>query len=178
MLYEIKVQLEYINPPVWRVLQIPAGTSLFKLHKLLQKAMGWSNSHLYLFEAGKKRYSEYPEDWDMEVIDSKKMTLEQLYSEGITSFIYEYDMGDGWRHEITVTGTVESKGKEEAACIAGARACPPEDCGGPPGYEDFLEVIANPYHEDHEEMLEWIGGTWDPEAFDLATVNRKVKRVR
>jgi len=178
MLYEIKIQLRYINPSIYRVLRIPSRTSLLKLHKFIQRAMGWKNYHLYLFEVEWKRYGENPERWDSEVNDSRKMTLDKIFSGGTESFIYDYDMGDGWRHDIKLLGTVEAEGEEEPACIAGARACPPEDCGGPPGYEHLLKALADPKCEDHNELLEWVGRRYDPEKFDLLAIDRALKKVR
>ncbi len=178
MLYEIKVQLEYIKPPIYRKLLVPSRTSLFKLHKIIQQAMGWENCHLHLFESGKTLYSDHTEEWDMEVIDSRKIKLEHLFDQGVKSFIYEYDMGDSWRHSVKIGKALPDAGNEKPACIGGARACPPEDCGGPPGYEYFLEAIADPSHEEHADMLEWIGGAFDPEYFDLEETNKAVQRVR
>ena len=178
MLYGIKVQLRYINPSIYRILRIPSRASLLKFHKLLQRAMGWKNYHVYLFEVEWKRYGEHPEQWDFEVFDSRTITLEKIFSSGAKSFIYDYDMGDGWRHDIELLGTLEVEGKEEPACIAGVRACPPEDCGGPPGYENLLEALADPKHEEHDELLEWVGGKYDPEKFDVVAVDRALKRLR
>jgi len=140
--------------------------------------MGWKNYHLHLFEVEWKRYGENPERWDSEVNDSRKMTLDKIFSSGTEFFIYDYDMGDGWRHDIELLGIIEAERNEEPACIGGARACPPEDCGGPPGYEHLLEALADPNHEDHNELLEWVGRRYDPEKFDLAAVDRALKRVR
>jgi len=178
MLYEIKIQLRYINPPIYRVLRILSCTSLLKLHKFIQRAMGWKNYHLHLFEVEWKRYGENPRRWDSEVNDSRKMTLDKIFSSGTESFIYDYDMGDGWRHDIELLGTVEAEGEEGPACIAGARACPPEDCGGPPGYEHLLKALADPKYEDHNELLEWVGRRYDPKKFDLVAIDRALKRVR
>lgn len=180
MLYEIKVQLQYIQPPIWRKLQLPLHTSLLKLHKILQRSMGWTNSHLHLFDVGGKRYGERPEEWDFEVLDSRKVTLDKIFSGGTTSLFYDYDMGDGWRHEITLLSTVEGEGEGEdkPACIAGARACPPEDCGGPPGYENLLEALSDPDHAEHDILMEWVGGKFDAEAFDVVKVNQTLKRLR
>jgi hypothetical protein len=178
MLYEIKVQLEYIKPPIYRILRVPSRTSLFKLHKIIQKAMGWENCHRYLYEIDKTLYSDHPEEWDMHVIDSKKVTLENIFGQGMRSFIYEYDMGDSWRHSVKLVKELPDEGNEKPTCIAGARACPPEDCGGPPGYEYFLEAIMGPAHEDHSELLEWIGGEFDSEYFNLEETDQAVKRVR
>ena len=156
MLCALKVELLEIEPPIWRVLQVPSRTSLLKFHRILQRAMGWTNSHLHLFEVDGKRYGEPSTEWDIEVLDSRKMTLEKIFTEGKKSFLYEYDLGDSWRHEITLLGTAETEGEEKLACTAGARACPPEDCGGTMGYYELLVALSDPDHEDHDAMLEWV----------------------
>ncbi len=178
MLYQIKAELKAIEPPIWRLLQVPSRTSLLRFHKILQRAMGWTNSHVYLFNIGGKLYGDPSPDWGLEVLDSRKVTLEKNFSEGETSFIYEYDMGDGWRHEINLLATVEAEGEEKPRCIAGARACPPEDCGGTGGYYHLLVALADPDHKDHYDMMRWLGKTFDPEAFDLAAVDLALKRLR
>jgi hypothetical protein len=124
LLYELKVEIKEIEPPIWRVLQVPSSTSLLKFHRILQRAMGWTNSHLHLFEVDGKRYGKPSTEWDIEILDSHKMTLEKIFSGGRTSFLYEYDLGDSWTHEITLLGTVEGEGGEKLGCTAGARACP------------------------------------------------------
>ena len=176
MLYELKVVLKEIDPPIWRTLQVPPRTSLRRLHRMLQLAMGWTNSHLHLFDVDGKLYGEPSTEWESEVLDSRKMTLEKIFSQGRTSFLYEYDLGDSWRHEIRLLGTVE--GEEKPGCTAGARACPPEDCGGTPGYYQLLVAISDPEHEEHDAMLEWVGGKFDPNSFDVAAVDRALKRLR
>ena len=140
--------------------------------------MGWKNYHLYLFEVGGKRYGEPSTEWDIEVLDSRKMTVEKIFSGGMKSFVYEYDLGDSWRHEITLLGKVEGETEEKIACIAGARACPPEDCGSIPGYYELLVALSDPEREDHDAMLEWVGGKYDPNAFDLAATDQTLKRLR
>jgi hypothetical protein len=176
LLYEIKVVLKEIEPPIWRRLQVPPRTSLLKLHRILQLAMGWTNSHLHLFDVDGKLYGEPSADWDFEVLDSRKMTLEKIFSQGRTSFLYEYDLGDSWRHEIELLGMME--GEEKPGCTAGARACPPEDCGSTTGYYHLLVALSAPDHEEHDTMLEWVGGKFDPNAFDVVAVDRALKRLR
>jgi hypothetical protein len=178
LLYELKVELQEIEPPVWRIIRVPSHTSLLKLHRILQRAMGWANSHLYLFEVDGKLYGEPSTEWDFEVLDSRKMTLEKIFSGGKTSFLYEYDLGDSWRHYIKLLGTVEGEGEEKPGCTAGARACPPEDCGGTMGYYELLLALSDPDHENHDAMLEWVGGKFDPNAFDAATVDQAMRRLR
>jgi hypothetical protein len=177
MLYEVRVVLQGIKPPIWRTLQVPARTSLKKLHRILQSGMGWTNSHLHLFRVDGKRYGEPNPEWDFEVFDEAKITVEKIFAGGVKSFQYEYDMGDGWVHEITLKEQVESA-DAQARCTGGARACPPEDCGGPGGYDELLQTLGGPKNEEQEELLEWLGGEWDPEAFDLADINRELRALR
>lgn len=106
------------------------------------------------------------------------MRLDKIFTEGRTAFLYEYDPGDSWRHDITLLGAVEREPEEKISCIGGARACPPEDCGGTPGYYDLLAALSDPDPEEHDAMLEWVGGKYDPDAFDVATVDRALKRLR
>ena len=178
MHYEIRVQLRDIELPIWRILRVPSRTSLLKLHKILQRAMGWTNSHLHLFEIDGKPYGEGDFEWDFDVQDYRGMRLDKIFTEGRTSILYEYDLGDSWRHDITLLGTMEGETEEKIACIAGARACPPEDCGGVTGYYALLEALADPEHDEHDMLLEWSGGRFDPEAFDVVAVDRVLKRLR
>jgi len=178
LLYEIRVQMRDIEPPVWRILRVRPQTSLSRLHKILQRVMGWTNSHLHLFEIDGKPYGEGDFEWDFDVQDYRGMRLDKIFTEGRTSFLYEYDLGDSWRHDITLLGMVEGDPGEKIACIAGARACPPEDCGGVSGYYHLLEARAAPGHEDHDMLMEWVGGKFDPEAFDVEAVDRALKRLR
>ena len=178
MLYEIKVELKEIEPTIWRIIQVPSRTSLLRLHRILQRAMGWTNSHLHLFDVDGKLYGEPSTEWDLEILDSRKMTLGKIFTEGRAAFLYEYDLGDSWRHNITLMGTVEGGAEEKLACTAGARACPPEDCGGTMGYYELLVALSDPDHENHDDTLEWVGGNFDPIAFDAATIDRALKRLR
>jgi hypothetical protein len=177
LLYEVRVQLRDIEPPIWRILRVRPQMRLARLHKILQKAMGWTNSHLHLFEMDGKPYGEGDFDWDFDVQDYTDVKLEDVFTEGRNSLLYEYDMGDSWRHDITLLGKVEGAPREKIACIAGARACPPEDCGGVGGYYHLLEALADPEDEDHDMLLEWVGGRYNPEAFDMQRVDRALKRL-
>jgi hypothetical protein len=168
--YKLRVDLRGIAPPIWRTLEVPGDITLHRLHGVLQVVMGWMDVHLYLFEIGEKLYGELSTEWDMPVADATTTTLEEIAAR-MSAFTYEYDLGDGWVHNIIAEESQLGVGEDRPRCTGGARACPPEDCGGLPGYEDFLEAIADPDHEEHEAMLEWIGGQFDPEAFDTAEVN-------
>ena len=171
LLYEFRVELKGIDPPVWRMLQVPHRATLHRLHEVLQVAMGWTNSHLYLFHMGRKVYGEPSPEWESEVQDSTSTTLEEIVSEGSASFLYEYDLGDSWTHEITLQQAVEAEGEERPRCTGGARACPPEDCGGPSGYEHLIQAISDPGHGEHDAMQEWVGRDFDPEDFDAGAVD-------
>lgn len=182
-LYQFKITLMGIKAPIWRRIQIRDCT-LAKLHEHIQAAMGWTNSHLHQFDINGECYGD-PEILDdgfddFECIDSTKKNLSQILPKGGKRFVfkYEYDFGDGWEHEVLFEGSpkVDPKAKYPI-CLEGEHACPPEDCGGVWGYDDFLEAINDPKHEEHESMLEWIGGRFDPEEFDSRTATKKMRQV-
>ena len=176
--FQLRISLDEVEPTVWRRLLVPGGVRLDKLHGMLQAAMGWTDSHLHAFTIGDDRFGPCFDDFPEDEIDEKDVTVIR----GIGAhdqFSYEYDFGDGWAHEILVEDRITLRhGLKYAVCLAGENACPPEDCGGPGGYEQLLEVLADPAHEDHEELIEWAGGPLDPRAFDVAAVNVGLQRVR
>jgi len=173
--YQLKITLKDVKPPVWRRVQVKDCT-LGKLHDVIQTCMGWEDYHLHTFEIAGEQYGAPDPDGMMEVHSEARVKLSQVVDQGLTKFTYTYDFGDGWRHAITVEKMLEAEpGVRYPRCIAGKRACPPEDCGGPWGYGDFLDAISDPKHERHEELLEWVGGEFDPEAFDLETVNEELR---
>jgi hypothetical protein len=170
-IYQLKMRLKHIRPPIWRRVQVCSNTPLLELHAILQAAMGWTDSHLHQFVVGDTYYGqpEIDEFGDPNLKDERKARLDQLLSNSRRRIIYEYDFGDGWEHEILLEKVLEPVSRVKyPRCIGGARACPPEDCGGTGGYIDFLAAISDPEHEEHEEYLEWIGGSFDPEEFDPA----------
>ncbi|MBS0209130.1 MAG: plasmid pRiA4b ORF-3 family protein [Planctomycetes bacterium] len=180
--FQFKITLLGSKPPIWRRIQVQDCT-LDRLHDHIQTAMGWTNSHLHQFEIKGNRYGN-PEQLDdgfddFECVDSTKTKLHDILPRKGKAFRfkYEYDFGDGWEHEILFEGCppVDPKAKYPL-CLAGARACPPEDCGGIWGYYELLEVIRDPKHEDHENRLEWIGGSFDPEEFDPQKTSKEMKR--
>jgi hypothetical protein len=172
-IYQFKVTLNGVHPPVWRRIQAPGDLPLPQLHAVLQIAMGWTNSHLHGFRVGGKFYSEPDPDYaDMKVMDERHVRLNQIAPEVGNHFIYEYDFGDDWEHALVVEQILPpDPGATCPRCIAGKRSCPPEDVGGGPGYTDFLDVIHNPRHPQYAELMEWIGDSFNPEAFDLQMVN-------
>jgi hypothetical protein len=172
--YQLKITLRDIKPPVWRRVQVKDCT-LPKLHDIIQTCMGWDGYHLHAFDIGGVQYSEPDPDGMMDAEDERKFKLGQFVRLGYKKFSYTYDFGDNWDHTIQVEKVLDAEpGVRYPRCIAGKRACPPEDCGGPWGYANFLEAIQNPKHPEHEEMLEWAGGEFDPEAFDIEAVNEEL----
>lgn len=181
LVYQLKITLRNIRPPIWRRV-LAKDCTLARLHDLIQIAMGWEDYHLHEFEVGGERYG-LPEQWEDdffgEVGSSRKVKLSHLVEQGVKKFGYQYDMGDSWWHTVLIEKTVPAEpGAKYSRCVAGARACPPEDCGGPWGYGDFVEAIRDPKHPDHADRLEWVGGEFDPEAFDVEAVNEELRAVR
>lgn len=180
-IYQLKITLWGIRPPIWRRLEVKDCT-LERLHEIIQVAMGWESYHLWSFQIGGREFgpSEMGDDpfGDLEMEDSSTVMLSRIIAQGHKKFVYLYDFGDGWEHQIQVEKTLPPQPKVKSPrCIKGKRACPPEDCGGPWGYQSFLETISNPDHDEHEEMLEWVGGEFDSEEFDLETVNAELSQL-
>jgi hypothetical protein len=180
-LYQFRVTLLDTQPAVWRRIQVKGGT-LDKLHEHIQTAMGWTNSHLHHFRVGEQRYGdpdlmqENYEDMDYEDSTGTKISAVLPRSGKRFAFEYEYDFGDGWRHEVLFEGCLRAeRGKRYPVCVEGAQACPPEDVGGTWGYEEYLQAMADPRHERHEEFLGW-RGPFNPEAFDPAKATKRMRR--
>lgn len=178
--FQLRVSLQEVEPPIWRRLLVPSNITLAKLHATLQEAMGWTFSHLHMFEIRDRRIGNPREDEDgeMKLEDEKKVKLDQLVGEG-QALRYVYDFGDDWQHEVRVERPLEPDPRlHYPLCIAGARACPPEDVGGVGGYAEFLTALRDTRHDDHSQMLAWCGGMFDPEGFDVNAVNRALRRLR
>ena len=184
---QIHVALADIEPPVWRRLTVPLHTTLAQLHHILQAAMGWTNSHLHQFEIGGLRYGDAgllngdTFEGDARAFESNDVRLRDFqFSAGDKpTFVYTYDFGDEWTHTITLEKLLAVKpAPKAAACIEGARCCPPEDVGGPPSYAEFLRVLLTPEPDEIEEqrhLKRWSGGKFDPERFDLAKTDKAVR---
>jgi hypothetical protein len=169
----LKVTLRGIRPPVWRRLLIPATLSLGDVHRAIQAAMGWEDSHLHVFEIAERHYGD-PQSVD-EAANEKRLTMSGLLKSGITRFTYTYDFGDDWEHSVLIEQIHPALAEARyPACIAGKRNCPPEDCGGPGGYQELLAILADPAHPEHTEWVEWIGGDFDPEAFAVEAADAAV----
>lgn len=182
IVYQIKVVLLETDPPIWRRFIVPSNVTLHRLHLILQNVMGWTNSHLYRFQFGTKEYAEPDPDNEFNELDfknSRRVKLGRLATKKGDVFLYEYDFGDGWDHMLFVEDILEHEPhKPYPVCLTGERACPPEDCGGTHGYAQLLEIIADPDHEDHLDMMTWLGGHFDPEAFDIDMTNFKLSAMR
>jgi len=178
--YQLKVILAGNSPMIWRRIQVPGKTRLPALHLILQAAMGWYNCHLHSFSIQGVDYSEPdPGLDDLDYEDETKVRLNQIASRAGIRFGYMYDFGDGWEHDILVEEILTpQRGVKYPICLAGKRACPPEDVGGVWGYEEFLEAIKNPKHEEHEDYLEWVGGEFDPDEFDVEQTNGVMQDYR
>ncbi len=182
-IYELRVALPYIVPTIWRQLEIPGTMTFDDLHRAIQVAMGWEDCHLWAFYVGKTEVSPEPEQFDFpgepRARPADSTTIEEMLAGQRAKFRYVYDMGDDWLHEIKVEKVFAPEpGVTYPRCTGGERAGPPEDCGGFPGYFHLMEVVANPKHPEHGEMLDWIGGDWDPEAFDIVAMNKELAALR
>jgi SOS-response transcriptional repressor LexA len=177
-IYQVKVTLQDSHPPIWRRILVPDNVTLEDLHFILQVAMGWTNSHLHQFIAGDAYFGVPDPDYGFEMRDERRVKLAQIVPGEGSKFRYEYDFGDGWLHTLLVEKILPPQpGQPVPACVKGKRACPPEDVGGIWGYYGFLEAIQNPDHPEHEDYLEWVGGEFDPEVFDLDEVNAALRRL-
>lgn len=152
--------------------------TLARLHDVIQMAMGWDDYHLHEFEIGGVRYGiNDGEGWGPPPKDERRARLHHVAPVG-TTVAYQYDFGDCWDHDIEVEAVLPAEaGQRYPVCLAGEGACPPEDCGGTWGFAELLEVLADPDHEEHERMLQWVGGAFDPEHFDLAAVNETLSFI-
>jgi Plasmid pRiA4b ORF-3-like protein len=168
---QIKVTLADIRPPIWRRLQVPADFTLDRLHLVIQTAMGWENYHMHVFSTPVGDYGQ--RDSELGHRDERKVPLYAVAPAVGDKITYTYDFGDDWVHRIE-TEKILPKEPDTAypRCVTGRRACPPEDCGGPWGYANFLEAIADPKHEQHEELLEWNDGPFDPDHLDIEDINQ------
>ena len=177
--YVLAISLKEIEPPIWRRLIVPSSISLKKLHVVLQTTMGWADYHLHRFETGEGIFGTPDPDYPDGTRNEARIRLDRFLVSESDCIQYEYDFGDGWSHELRlekVIGPIE--GDVDVECLDGARACPPEDVGGPHGYLEFLRAIRDPTHPEHAQMADWIGGKFDSEKFDAKAVNRALSHRR
>ncbi len=173
---QLRVTLEDVHPAVWRRLLVPGDLRLSELHAVFQVAMGWTDSHLHSFSIGDRVFGAQYEDHPESELDEDSITLVKALGKH-RHFHYAYDFGDDWQHEVVVENqTMSNMALRFAVCLDGQRACPPEDCGGAYGYAHLLDVLADPDHEEFDDMTEWIGDYFDPELCDLSEINVVLQR--
>ena len=179
--YQIKVALGGVRPPIWRRVQISGDISLADLHQVIQAAMGWGNDHLYAFVIDGKSYCPPDEDVESELsndLNPSLFTVRQVLPAPLLRFSYVYDFGDEWKHDLLVEKILpDSGGDARPKCIAGKRACPPEDCGGIYGFAELLEAMRTPSHPRYGELVDWLGQPFDADGFSVASANEALKGI-
>jgi hypothetical protein len=177
--YRLLVKIDGSEPTVWRLISVPGHMTLADLDRIIQSAMGWTNSHMHLFVIDGNFYGVPDDEWidDKPMLPDEEFTLDEVLGTSVKGFLHEYDFGDGWHHEVTVQAVelIDDERNSWPMCLAGANACPPEDVGGLGGYEDFLHAIGDPSHEQHKAMWRWCGGPFDPKGFDINSANRAIR---
>lgn len=181
--FQLKVTLLGTMPPIWRRLLVPAGLTLAQLHDVLQAAMGWQDCHLHEFSAGHRHFGKpNPEDRLMgmpPVENERTVRLSGVLGRVSAKAIYTYDMGDSWEHGVVLEKRLSADpGTAYPVCTDGERACPPEDCDGIGGFYDLLDALGDPTHEQHEQLQDWVGDDYDPDAFSIDEVNQKLTPLR
>ena len=176
-IYRIKVTLLWTRPPIWRRLLVPSSMTFEQLHDVLQTAMGWQNCHMHDFSAGNRHIGQpEPSDgfMDMPPVENElTVRLCDVLRRAGAKVTYTYDFGDGWEHSVALEERLlPDQDTVYPICLDGRLACPPEDCGGIPGFYRLLDILANPKHKEHDEMREWVGDDFDPEAFSVEKVNK------
>ncbi len=174
--YQFKVTLRNVHPPIWRRIQVWEDVTLAQLHRVLQIVMGWEDCHLHEFRISGNIYALPDLDDERKIIDVKRTRIHDVIQQVGTEFEYVYDLGDYWEHVLLLEAILQpAPDTPYPRCIAGERNCPPEDVGGSDGYEDYLEAMADPEHEEHEDMIAW-RGSFDPEAFSVEKINRQLEK--
>jgi hypothetical protein len=182
-IYQIKVTLLGMDPPIWRRLLVPADLTLEQLHDVLQVAMGWEDCHMHEFRIGQQRFGK-PDPMEQafggpRTASERTARLFSVLGRPRAKAVYTYDFGDSWEHQIVVEKCLAPEPEcTYPTCLAGERHGPPEDCGGIPGFYNLLEAISDPEHEQHEELLDWLGEGFDPEAFSVEEVNRRLSPLQ
>ena len=178
-IHQIKVTLRGTRPPIWRRLQVLSDATLLQLHRILQVAMGWTDSHLHQFRQGSTYYGTRDPELGMERQSERATRLDDVLVNPRDRMVYEYDFGDGWEHDVVLEKIMPAvPGLRSPLALAGKGACPPEDVGGVGGFYHFLEALENSQHPDHADMVDWWGEKFDPKLLDLDGINRTLARGR
>ncbi|NJO64408.1 MAG: plasmid pRiA4b ORF-3 family protein [Richelia sp. RM2_1_2] len=174
-IYQLKITLKQIRPPIWRRVLVDSDIKLSLLHSVVQIVMGWYDCHLHSWNIGGIDYGEPHEEYESDLLNEKTVKLSKVVLGEKFKFYYTYDFGDSWEHEILVEKvlppTIDTR---YPICIAGKRACPPEDCGGAWCYSELLSILDDPEHPEYEEKMEWLEEDFDPDKFDLKQINSKL----
>ena len=179
--FEFKISLKDITPTIWRRFQVKSNITLEELHVVLQIVMGWTDSHLHSFTFSGTQYSWAEEQCELDECNMKDETGIKLYTlihAPKDSFIYDYDFGDDWKHNVLLERVLPvERGVYYPRCLDGKRACPPEDCGGSGGYDEIMNAIKNPENPEYKEIYDWISDDtgkvlYEPEKFDVETINK------
>jgi len=178
-IHQLKITLRSVRPPVWRRIAVRSDTNLVELAAILEAAMGWLGGHLHAFEGTQARYAMPDPEWPDDDLDEREYRVSDVLPDVGSKLRWDYDFGDGWEHDVVV----EEIGSGQPAidlpiCLAGRRACPPEDCGGPMGYEDLLVALSDPTHPEHDQMREWAPPGFDLTSFDVNEATSSMRSAR
>ncbi|HSH01739.1 MAG TPA: plasmid pRiA4b ORF-3 family protein [Anaerolineae bacterium] len=179
MIYQLKITLKHIRPPIWRRFQVHSNITFYELHQIIQIVMGWFDSHLHEFNVNGLTITDQETLWELGVdgVPVHTARLDEHIKQEKSKFFYMYDFGDDWEHELVLEKILTPEADVVyPRCIKGKRACPPEDCGGVWGYTNLLDVIRDDDNPEREEYIEWLGGSFDAEAFDLDGVNKQLQQ--
>ena len=179
-IYQLKISLDGFRPLIWRRFLVSSNIPLNRLHDTIQIVMGWTNSHLHMFEIDGQVFGDPQDDefGEMGTLDETDYRIRKVIEREGQQFQYEYDFGDSWRHTLLLEKILPPDPTMHLpVCLQGKGACPPEDVGGIGGYANFLKALLDPEHEEHEEYLTWIGGKFAPNAFDLELVNQRLRKI-
>lgn len=169
-MYQLKITINGITPPIWRRLLVSENITLYKLHHIIQETFGWTNSHIYFFGNIESKIGNV-ELWDDgETTPDELIKIRDVLVPENPTLIYTYDMGDNWEHTIELE-QVHPEMKTQRKCIGGERQCPPEDCGGIPGYQNMLKTLKRPGTKEYKELAVWLDGKTDPEFIDIRMIN-------
>ena len=180
LIARLRIILNDVDPQPMRHIEVPLKIRLDRLHEVIQAAMGWTDTHLYEFRVGDAGWGvSDPDGFYDGPMDAKKMTLEKLIDQtGTRTIQYIYDFGDDWDHSIRIERVNEADpGITYPRLLKAAGACPPEDVGGAWGYEEFLEALADPNHEQHADMVHWSGGNFDAEDAGIDSIIERFDRL-
>jgi len=180
--FQLKISLLYLRPPIWRRVQVAKDATLADLHEVIQAVFGWEHAHLHQFEVGDTLYGDpsmFDDGFGFRTHDQARVRLDQLVNRGFDRFFYTYDFGDNWQHEIKVEKTLPAAPDVDYPVLRGGRRrAPPEDCGGVPGFAMLVEAINDESHPEHEEMCDWYGESFDPDDMELDLVEARLDQIR